>query len=171
MATNHQKKVTKAFLRRHRAACSICYHPDREAIEEEYLHWHDVWKISRQYQIEDYRSIHRHARAYGLVAARRENMLAALDNLVERSAGASVRGDTVIRAIRAYSCISDSGEWAEPPTRVIFSTDRPALPAGVAKRLLRAHSAQDSASAAIDVTPPPAAVASKIRRRMKSRFR
>jgi hypothetical protein len=166
MTAFHTKKVTKAFLRRHRAACSICYHPDREAIEEEYLHWHDVWKISRQYQIDDYRSIHRHARAYGLVAARRENMLAALDNLVERSAGASVRGDTVIRAIRAYSCISDSGEWAEPPTRVVFSTDRPALPAGVAKRLLRAQAAQDCASAEIDVASPSPAT-TKNRRRAK----
>ena len=169
MTAFHSKKVTKAFLRRHRAACSICYHPDREAIEEEYLHWHDVWKISRQYQIDDFRSIHRHARAYGLVAARRENMLAALDNLVERSAGASVRGDTVIRAIRAYSCISDSGEWAEPPTRVVFSTDRPALPAGAAKRLLRAQAAQDSTASAIDVTSPSPATTKNHRRAKQAR--
>jgi hypothetical protein len=112
-----------ASLSRHRRKCVVCRHPDREAIEAEYLHWHSVWDISQDYEIADYRSIHRHARAYGLVPHRRENILSALDTIVERSAEARVTADSIIRA---YSCITESGEWVEPPTRVVFSVVRPA---------------------------------------------
>ena len=172
MNANHTKIVTQGFLRRHRSLCTVCHHPDREAIEEEYLHWHDVWKISRQYQIDDYRSIHRHARAYGLVAARRENMFAALDNIVEKSEGARVTGETIIRALRAYSCISDSGQWVEPPTRVVFSSDRPSLPAGATRRLLAAFTPQKTDPSTLDVTSarprqprPSASPAAKLQKR------
>ena len=120
------RRKAAASISRHRRKCVVCRHPDREAIEAEYLHWHSVWDISQDYKIADYRSIHRHARAYGLVRHRRENILSALDTIVERSAEASVTADSVIRAIRAYSCITESGEWVEPPTRVVYSVVRPA---------------------------------------------
>jgi hypothetical protein len=112
-------------LSRHKRKCVVCRHPDRDAVEAEYLHWHSVWNISQEYKIADYRSIHRHARAYGLVRHRRENVFSALDTIVERCAEATVTADSVIRAIRAYSCITDSGQWVEPPTRVVFSVVRP----------------------------------------------
>jgi hypothetical protein len=109
------RREAAASLPRHRRKCVVCRHPDREAIEAEYLHWQSVWDISQDYKIADYRSIHRHARAYGLVRHRRENILSALDTIVERSAEARVTADSVIRAIRAYSCITESGRWVEPP--------------------------------------------------------
>ena len=142
MPENHTEIVTRNFLRRHRAKCAVCQHPDREEIEEEYLHWHDVWQISQQYEIDDYRSIHRHARAYGLVQSRRENIFSALDNIVEKSEDAKVTGDMVIRAIRAYSCITESGQWIEPPARVVFTTERPIFPVTTTPRILEAAESQ-----------------------------
>ncbi len=142
MSQNHTEIVTRNFLRRHRAKCAVCQHADREEIEEEYLHWRDVWQIAQQYEIDDYRSIHRHARAYGLVHSRRENIFSALDNIVEKSEDAKVTGDMVIRAIRAYSCVTPSGQWVEPPARVVFTTERPIFPVTTTPRILEAATSQ-----------------------------
>ena len=142
MSQNHAEIVTRNFLRRHRAKCSVCQHADREEIEEEYLHWRDVYQISQTYEIDDYRSIHRHARAYGLVHSRRENIFSALDNIVEKSEDAKVTGDMVIRAIRAYSCVTPSGQWIEPPARVVFTTERPIFPVTTTPRILEAATSQ-----------------------------
>lgn len=128
------RREAAASLSRHRRKCVVCRHPDREAIEAEYLHWHGVWNISQDYKIADYRPLHRHARAYGVVRHRRENVLSALDTIVERGAEAPVTADSVIRAMRAYSCITESGQWVEPPTRVVFSVVRPAPESASAPR-------------------------------------
>lgn len=119
------------MLARHQRKCIVCHHPDREAIEEEYVHWRDPWELSREYRIEDYRSIHRHARATGLLEKRRENLRSALDNIVEHSEGAKATADSVIRAVRAYSCLTESGEWIDPPARVLFIATRADGPAPI----------------------------------------
>jgi len=120
----HKNNAANDLLARHERKCSICCHEDREAIEEEFVHWRSVWQIARQYGIEDYRSIYRHARATGLLESRRENIRAALDNIVEHSDGAKVSGEAMLRAMRAYSCIDNSGRWVDPPSRVVFTTAR-----------------------------------------------
>jgi hypothetical protein len=153
------KIITKGFLRRHRRKCVVCHHPEREEIEEEYINWQDVWQIARQYEITDYRSIHLHARAYGLVQARRENVCSALDNIVQKSATAKVTGDMVIRAIRAYSCLTEAGEWVEPSEGVVFGAASLELPAGSASRLLPAYEkAKDCNSLDVSAVPPAAKV-------------
>jgi hypothetical protein len=111
-------------LSRHQRKCVICHHPDRDEIEEEFIHWGIVWQMSKDYGIDDYRSIYRHARATGLLERRRANFRSALDQIIEQAAGAKVTGDTVIRAIRAYSCLDKEGRWAEPPTQVVFTVVR-----------------------------------------------
>jgi hypothetical protein len=111
-------------LSRHQRKCLICRHPDREDIEDDFLHWGNVWKLAQYYKIDDYRSIYRHARATGLLERRRTNFRSALDQIIENAADAKVTGDTVIRAIRAYSCLDKEGRWAEPPTQVVFTVVR-----------------------------------------------
>ena len=101
------------FLERHTRKCSICSHPHRDAIEEEFLHWHRVIWIAQEYEIPDHRSIHRHARATGLLQARRENLHSALDNIVEQSDGIRATPDAILRAMRAYSCIDAHGRWTD----------------------------------------------------------
>jgi hypothetical protein len=131
----------KAALNRHKRKCSICHHPDREAIEEEFVHWGDVWHIHHDYQLPDYRTVLRHARATGLLERRRQNVHVALDCIVAGVRSAKITADGVIHAIRAYSCLSKDGRWIEPPIRVVFDSNRPLYP--------DRPSAPDSASSAI----------------------
>jgi hypothetical protein len=109
------------FLERHTRKCSICSHPHRDAIEEEFLHWHRVIWIAQEYQIPDHRSIHRHARATGLLQARRENLHSALDNIMEQSDGIRASVDGVLRAMRAYTCIDAHGRWTDPHKQVTLN--------------------------------------------------
>jgi hypothetical protein len=121
-----EKKPSKfeaaEHLDRHRRKCTVCHHPHRQAIEEDFLHWRKVRRISDQYKLADPRPIYRHARATGLNQIRRENVLAALDQIVERASEAKVTVDSVIRAMRAHSCLDERGRWTDPPTRVVFNT-------------------------------------------------
>ncbi len=111
---------------RHQRKCVVCHHPDREEIEEEFIHWRDVYYLAKQYDIRDCRSIDRHARALGLVERRRENRRYMLDRILESGPG-KVTAQAVINAIRAYSCLTDDNRWVEPPTRVEYAitTNRP----------------------------------------------
>jgi hypothetical protein len=111
---------------RHQRKCEICHHPDREAIEEEFVHWHEPYTISRRYSVSK-QSIYRHAHATGLIAHRRENTRSILERILEQAAHPQTRvtGQTVINALRAYTCLTDDGRWVEPPSQVVFSTSRP----------------------------------------------
>jgi hypothetical protein len=112
---------------RHQRKCEICHHPDREAIEEEFVHWHEPYAISRRYSVSK-QSIYRHAHATGLIAHRRDNTRSILERILEQAAGTEtkVTGQTIINALRAYTCLTDDGRWVEPSSHVVFSTS-PAL--------------------------------------------
>jgi hypothetical protein len=115
---------------RHQRKCAVCRHPDRDEIEEEFIHWHDVWHLAKKYNIQDYRSIYRHARVFGLIERRRENRRYMLDRVLE-SFPSGANAQSVIQAIRAYSCLTDDNRWVEPPTRVeyvITANRAPATP-------------------------------------------
>jgi hypothetical protein len=61
------------------------------------------------------------------MALRRDNCHAALDRIVMHADTLRrVKADSIIRAIRAYSCLTESGRWIERPTQVVFSVVRPA---------------------------------------------
>lgn len=115
-------------LARHARKCAVCRHPEREAIEEEFLEWHSVFHIAEYYELNDERTIYRHARATGLLERRRENLRAALDGIVEHCHTSHVTADAVLRAIRAYSCLDSRGHWTSAPSRVIFTVERSAFP-------------------------------------------
>jgi hypothetical protein len=106
---------------RHERKCAICAHPERDEIDESFLHWHSPLKTAALYQI-PLRSLHRHAHATGLYAERQGNLRSVLDRVLERAETATVSGDCVIRAVRAYSCLGDDNEWTEPASRVMFSS-------------------------------------------------
>ena len=130
------KKITKPStgdadapdLNRHQRKCEICRHPDREAIDEEFIHWHYPMNIAKNYQISR-RTLYRHAHATGLIARRRENMRCALELIIDQAEWIDITGDNVIRAIHAHACLTDQGCWIEPPSHVVFSVagrDQPA---------------------------------------------
>ena len=123
-----QKQLQALILERHSRRCIICHHPEREAIEEEFVHWRAPWKLSQDYKLNDYRTVYRHARAAGLLLQRRERLHSALDAFVESVDDVTFTGDTILRAMRAYSCIDSHGRWTEIPTQVQFSTSTDAHP-------------------------------------------
>ena len=123
-----QKQLQALLLERHSRRCIICHHPEREAIEEEFVHWRAPWKLSQDYKLADYRTVYRHARAAGLLLQRRERLHSALDAFVESVDDATFTGDTILRAMRAYSCIDNHGRWTEIPTQVQSSTSNDAHP-------------------------------------------
>jgi len=123
-----QKQLQILLLERHSRRCIICHHPEREAIEEEFVHWRAPWKLSQDYKLNDYRTVYRHARAAGLLLQRRERLHSALDAFVESVDDVTFTGDTILRAMRAYSCIDSHGRWTEIPTQVQFSTSHDAHP-------------------------------------------
>ena len=123
-----QKQLQIIIFERHSRRCIICHHPDREAIEEEFVHWRAPWKLSQDYKLNDYRTVYRHARAAGLLLQRRERLHSALDAFVESVDDVTFTGDTILRAMRAYSCIDSHGRWTEIPTQVQFSTSTDAHP-------------------------------------------
>jgi hypothetical protein len=117
-----QKQLQILLLERHSRRCIICHHPEREAIEEEFVHWRAPWKLAQDYKLDDYRTVYRHARAAGLLLQRRERLHSALDAFVESVDDVTFTGDTILRAMRAYSCIDAQGRWTEIPTQVQIST-------------------------------------------------
>jgi hypothetical protein len=116
----------------HERHCTVCNSPDRDAIEEEFVHWHNPTDIAFHHKV-GYHCIYRHARARKLVAARERNMRFALGNIIQKSLNVKPTADAVIRAIRAYSCLNRDGQWIEPPAHVIVSSgSRIPSPAAIA---------------------------------------
>jgi hypothetical protein len=127
-AQNHPQGVDHTpDLERHQRKCVICHHPDREAIEELFVDWHSPQDISEHFDLEDWSTIYRHARATGLYNQRGRNVRSALERVIEYAGHGSVtiNGIGIVRAVRAYACLTDTGEWIEPATRVIVSRAEP----------------------------------------------
>ncbi len=106
---------------RHGRKCSVCCHPDRDAIEEAFIHWHSPTLIAQDYEISD-DSVYRHAYATGLDAVRSRNLRCALERILGKAQRVVPTADSIVRAVRAYTRINDAGEWVEPPTHVIVSS-------------------------------------------------
>jgi hypothetical protein len=106
---------------RHARKCVICKHPDREAIEEQFVHWIHADRIVQDHDLNSRANLYRHAYATGLYDLRRHNMRYALEHLIEDAIHAPVSGDCVIRAVRAHACLTAKGRWIEPPKELILS--------------------------------------------------
>jgi hypothetical protein len=114
-----ENKELPAHLERHIRKCQICRHPDREEMEQEYEDWVRVSRIARHYKVDD-SSLHRHLTAVGLVAKRRNNVRVVLERILERGAEKPISGNTIIRAVKAYTCLRDGNKWVEPQRKVIY---------------------------------------------------
>ncbi len=116
-------------LERHSRKCKICSHPDREAIEEQFIHWIRPVSIARIYGLE-WKSLYRHVHALDLVTRRSRNMKSVLENILERGPEAEITADAVLRTVRAYcTCLTDDNRWIDPPTPVVFTTQHQLSPA------------------------------------------
>jgi len=116
-------------LSRHERKCSVCSHPERQAIEQAFLHWHSPNQIAIDHELADEASIYRHAHATGLFARRDNNLRFALGNFIERVNEIQVvTPGAIVQAIRAYTRISKTGEWIEPPRQITVTHVRAAGP-------------------------------------------
>jgi hypothetical protein len=112
-------RKSRAALRRHSRKCSVCKHPDREAIEHEFLRWRSPDDIAEDYGIADHSAIYRHVHATGIFARRRQTIRLALEPLLEQAHTVKVTASAIISAFRPYAQIDDAGEWIPPAKRVI----------------------------------------------------
>jgi hypothetical protein len=112
-----QSKPATASLLRHQRKCRICNHEHRRAIESRFLLWERAHSIVREFGLGHRSLLYRHASATGLLAQRRENFTSVLDSMVGQCESAPVTASSILRAIRAYSCLNAHGRWLDPPKR------------------------------------------------------
>jgi hypothetical protein len=114
----------------HGRRCGVCNHPNREAIEGDFLNWRSPEMIAREFNIRDRAFIYRHAGAFNLYAQRKRQLGRVLENIIECSDLCTFdHCDMIIRAARVYAHLDDEGKWHEPPrTHYIFTSRISALP-------------------------------------------
>jgi hypothetical protein len=109
----------RAAMGPHTRRCNVCRHPDRKAIEHEFLRWRSPDKIAREYGIADHSSIYRHVHATGIFARRRKAVRVALESIIECAEVVKVTASSLVKAVHAYTHISEVGEWIKHPTEHI----------------------------------------------------
>lgn len=155
-------QTSASARRRHRTSwdhharhCTVCNHPERDAIEDEFLQWHNPSDIGHDYEV-GRRAVYRHARAAGLFARRERNLRFALGHMVQQAMSIKPTSDAILRAIRAYSCLNRQGQWTDPPSHVIVSSGTAAF---AAQRALPSATVEASLSRAklLSRVPPESA--------------
>jgi hypothetical protein len=116
-------------LERHSRRCMVCSHPDRDAIEGEFIRWRSPHKIARDYAIADRNSIYRHAHATNLFEERRSQIGRVLESYLETIDDCPPADfDPVTRAVRVYAHLNANGAWVEPPRTLRILTSREPWP-------------------------------------------
>ncbi|MHB8755995.1 MAG: hypothetical protein ACYC92_13725 [Candidatus Acidiferrales bacterium] len=105
---------------RHSRKCQICRSPYVDYIEQLYLQWERVDLIRRYFQLADPDTLYRHARAAGLDVLRRQNSRWVIEQFIEQWRTVKITSSTVIRSIRALSCLDEKGRWTDLPKTHIF---------------------------------------------------
>ena len=112
-----RNKPAPASLLRHQRKCRICNHEHRKAIESRFLFWESAHSIVKEFGLGHRSLLYRHASATGLLRQRRENFTSVLDSMVEQCESVPVTAASILRAIRAYSCLKANRRWVDPPKR------------------------------------------------------
>lgn len=105
----------------HELQCTVCLHPLRAVIEEEFLHWLSPESISKRYEV-GARCIYRHAHATGLFDRRYRNLRSGLGHIAECASEVAPTARDVVRAFHHLARINADGQWIEPPTHVVVSS-------------------------------------------------
>ena len=108
-------------LGHHQARCTICHHPDRESIDEAFLHWQRPTAIAHEFQLRNRRIVYRHAHALGLFHQRAAKSRRSLEFIMEQAETVTATADSIIRAVRAHSCLGEDGRWSEPRKEVLIT--------------------------------------------------
>ena len=100
-------------LGRHKRACSVCSHHQREEIEAAFIGWRSPAAIAEDYGLADRASVYRHAHALGLFQKRQRNVRAALERIIEKAGEVDATASAVVAAVQAYAKINAAGEWID----------------------------------------------------------
>lgn len=111
----------ESALERHARKCSICRHPDREAIEADFINWRSEETIRYEFSLGSRSSIYRHAAATGLLRKRRLNLRGVCERILERAEDVPPSAAAVLRALRIFTQITEDGEWRDRPRRSIVT--------------------------------------------------
>jgi hypothetical protein len=117
LALKPPKTQAEIDLSHHKRHCTICQHPEREAIEEAFCQWRNVKFIAREFNATGGPSaIYRHARALKLFKQRNLTLRSSLEFVIEQSERIIPTAEGLVKAIRAYTRINDAGQWIDTPT-------------------------------------------------------
>ena len=105
-------------LGRHRRNCTVCSHPRRQEIEDDFVAWRSPATIATEYGLADRNNVYRHARALDLFAKRQRNIRAALERIIERVGDVDVTAAAGVAAIQAYAKINANGQWVDRTEQV-----------------------------------------------------
>jgi len=110
-------------IERHSRKCSICRHPQRQEIEEDFVHWRRPATIMRLYDIKKRATIYGHAHVFGLLDVRARNVRSALGILIEKADNREPSAREVVEAVRLFTHVSAQGEWVQPIIRTENRTE------------------------------------------------
>ena len=119
LSASHKRPGRKSLaemsaLERHARKCLVCRHRDREEIESDFLHWHDVSDIVFDHKLVNRRILYRHARATGLYELRMSNIRDAAALIASRAEYAKATASSVLKAIQACSQIDATRHAGSP---------------------------------------------------------
>lgn len=103
---------------RHEKQCAVCLHPDRLAIEQDFVAWKSPGAIADEYELRNRASVYRHAHAFDLFGKRRKNIRAALEKIIEGAGSVDVTAASVVQAVGTYTKINSEGRLVERSERV-----------------------------------------------------
>src|SRR5580704_7027481 len=89
----------------HARKCTICNHPERDEIENDFVYWGHPGSIIKRYGLSHRTALYRHARALKLYQARAANLRSALELIIERATDTKVTSDSIVRAVQTYAHI------------------------------------------------------------------
>ncbi|HWF39729.1 MAG TPA: hypothetical protein VG322_14490 [Candidatus Acidoferrales bacterium] len=119
----------------HESRCSICCHEDRDAIEEDFVHWDSPFNIANYYGVSE-RAVYCHAHALNLYDVRDRKLRFALGNIIERVDRIPMTPDVILKAIHAFARVNSRGDdstagasISEPPAAASRPSPPKRLPA------------------------------------------
>jgi hypothetical protein len=114
---------------RHSRRCAVCSHPDRDAIEGDFIRWRSPELIAKEYNLPGRFTIYRHVHSTGLYAWRKQELGRVLKGILESAEHVPLESsDVIIRAARIYAHLDDQGKWFEPArTNFVLTGPIPAI--------------------------------------------
>ena len=99
-------------LDKHRRRCTVCKHPQREEIEDQFLGFQSPRSLERKFELPE-TSVYRHAKALRLYSKRENSLVVALGRIIEKGVTnlPQITATNLIEAIKAQAKLT--GQWID----------------------------------------------------------